>query len=117
MPPSVEKSSRPQTSKFNCVGLFQFAYLSILCFKKLVSNKMFIGHYQEMPPLRYEMNDTGRYVPPSHPKLMHAHSTPLNMTPISAEPPKSSKIPNDSSVGHKMMIDSYTRNSAKLWRL
>jgi hypothetical protein len=37
-------------------------------------------YYQQpdAPPLRYEMNDTGRYVPPSHPKLQHAHSVPIS---------------------------------------
>lgn len=35
-------------------------------------------YYQELPPpLRYDLNDTGKYVPPSHPKLQHAHSTPV----------------------------------------
>ena len=33
--------------------------------------------YNEAPPLRYGMNETGSYIP-QHPKLVHANSTPVS---------------------------------------
>lgn len=42
---------------------------------------------REAPPLRYGMNDTGNYFPPmQQPRLMHAHSTPLNAGPAKPGP-------------------------------
>lgn len=49
--------------------------------------------YGEAPPLRYGMNETGNYLPPVQPRLMHAHSTP----PVtnSAPTPQGGKYKNE----------------------
>ena len=44
-------------------------------------------YYKEGPPLRYGMNETGNYLPPKQPRLVHAHSTPVPQKQPTGAPP------------------------------